>query len=133
MADHRIVIFRIRRPRVQTLNDELQWFCNSLGLFNLRDKDRSMFRLFIELLKASKENSSLSSDELAFRLTLTRGTVMHHVNKLIDAGLVVPEHKRYALREHNLQVLLDKVKDDFERSYDELRKAAKEIDEKLGI
>src|SRR3989338_11156110 len=108
----RITIIRSRRPAEKTINDELQWVGNSLGLFNLRDKDKSCFRVFIELLKAAKRNMPLSSDELAARLNLTRGTVIHHVNRLMDSGIVVHERKKYLLRVHSLHELVDEVKKD---------------------
>ena len=47
----RITIINVRKPALRTINDELQWLGSSLGLFNLRDKDKSCFRIFIELLK----------------------------------------------------------------------------------
>ncbi|MBI5072732.1 winged helix-turn-helix transcriptional regulator, partial [Candidatus Woesearchaeota archaeon] len=93
MIQQRITIIKIRRPVTQNLNEELQWFGTSLGLFNLRDKDKSCFRIFIELLKATKHNKSITSDELADHLALSRGTVIHHVNKLMETGLVVHEGK----------------------------------------
>ena len=129
----KITIIRLRRPVHQSLNEELQWFGHSLGLFNLRDKDKSCFRIFIELLKASKTELPLSSDELAYSLSLTRGTVVHHINKLIETGLVTTTKKRYVLREPNLEVLLDKIKNDFEKAHAELRAMAKEIDDRLGL
>ena len=33
------------------IDQELQWIGSSLGLFNLRDKDKSCYRIFITLLK----------------------------------------------------------------------------------
>ena len=58
LIQQRITIIRMRRPETPSLNEELQWFGSSLGLFNLRDKDKSCFRIFIELLKATKTNNN---------------------------------------------------------------------------
>ena len=69
ITHQRITIIRERRP-VRNLNEELQWLGNSLGLFNLRDKDKSCFRIFIELLKAAKVDKPLTSDEIAVNLDL---------------------------------------------------------------
>ena len=85
-----VTIINIRKPG-RSLNNELQWFGSSLGLFNLRDKDKSCFRIFIELLKAVKHNHPLTSDEIAERLKLTRGTVVHHLNKLMGSCIVIHE------------------------------------------
>ena len=106
---------------------------DSLGLFNLRDKDKSCFRVFIELVKTAKKGIPLSSDELAYRLDLSRGTVVHHINKLIESGIVVQANKGYILRVDNLRALIDEVEKDLRRTCDDLRSMAKEIDESLGL
>ena len=129
---HRISIVRIRKPRELTLNEELLWFGHSLGLIGERDRDKSCFRLFIELLKLAKLGRWVSSDELSQRLNLSRGTVIHHMNKLLECGLAVQQRQRYSLRDSNLEVLLDHLRRDFEKACLEIKKAAREIDIVLG-
>jgi predicted transcriptional regulator len=127
-----VTIVNIRKPG-RSLNSELQWFGSSLGLFNLRDKDKSCFRIFIELIKAAKKSKPLTSDELADRLMLTRGTVVHHLNKLMDSGIVVHEGKRYLLRVNNLEILIDEIQKDISRTCEDLKRVAKDIDGFLGL
>lgn len=129
----KITIVKIRKPASHNINDDLQFLGNSLGLFNLRDKDKSCFRVFIELLKAAKRNHPISSDELAYRLRLTRGTVVHHINKLKEAGIVVHEGKRYFLRVDRLQTLIKELRKDILRTCDDLEDIAKEIDKELWL
>ena len=129
----RITIINIRKPAEHNVNQELQWFGSSLGLFNLRDRDKSTFRLFIELLKSAKERETLTSDELGTRLSLSRGTIIHHINKLMESGLVIHEGNRYTLRVENLQTLINEVEKDIKRACDDLKEIAKEIDKKLGL
>lgn len=129
----KITIINIRKPAVKNINQELQWFGTSLGLFNLRDRDKSCFRIFIELLKAAKYKIPLSSDELAYRLSLSRGTVIHHINKLMDAGIVIYYKNRYMLRVDNLEALIDEVEKDIKRTCENLKSIAKEIDTTLGL
>ena len=129
----RITIVNIRRPAEKNVNQELQWLGSSLGLFNLRDKDKSCFRVFIELLKSAKHKNELSSDELALKLSLSRGTIIHHINKLMESGLVVHEGSRYTLRVDNLKSLIDEVEKDIQRTCEDLKDIAKEIDERLGL
>ncbi len=121
-----------RAPAMSTLNEELQFFGSSIGLFNLRDKDKSSFRIFIELLKAAKVNHPLSSDELAFHLGLTRATVVHHLNKMMESGLVVSNENKYVLRNASLAGLLDELEADYSRATKELKKIAIKIEEDLG-
>jgi predicted transcriptional regulator len=129
----RITIVNIRRPAGHNVNQELQWLGSSLGLFNLRDKDKSCFRIFIELLKSTKARQSLTSDELAGRLTLSRGTIIHHVNRLMESGLVLHEGNRYILRVENLKSLIDELEKDIKRSCEDLKEVAKQIDNRLGL
>ena len=129
----RITIMNIRKPQHLDINNELQWLGSSLGLFNLRDRDKSCFRVFIELIKNAKKGISLSSDEIAFKLDLTRGTVIHHINKLIDSGIVVQADGGYILRVGTLRELIDEVEKDLKRTCDDLRNMAEEIDKSLGL
>lgn len=127
----RITIVSIRRPDPKTLNQEIQQFSNSLGLFNLRDKEKSCYRIFIELMKSAKSDKPLSSDELAYKLNLTRGTVVHHLNRLMDSGMAVAHRNKYMLRTKNLAELIEKLDKDTKEFFKEIRKLAKEIDEKV--
>jgi len=129
----RITIVNIRKPAEHNVNQELQWFGSSLGLFNLRDKDKSTFRVFIELLKSAKAKQTLTSDELASKLSLSRGTIIHHINKLMESGIVIHEGNRYTLRVENLKTLIDEVEKDIRRACDDLKEVAKEIDNRLGL
>jgi predicted transcriptional regulator len=132
MEQRRITIIKIRRPVRSNINEKLQWFGTSLGLFSLRDKDRSCFRIFIELLKQAKKDEPISSDGLAVRLQLSRGTVVHHLHKLMDSGIVVQEKKGYILRVHNLSRLIDELEKDMHRTFDSLKEIAEDIDKKIG-
>jgi biotin operon repressor len=129
----RITIVTMRKPPRANLNDELQWFGSSLGLFGQRDKDKSMFRVFLELVKAAKTGRPLSSDSIAETLDLSRGTVVHHINKLIESGIVLYDGKHYWLRDNSLELLIEEVQKDTERTIEDLRKAAREIDQMLGL
>ena len=129
----RITIINLNKPSQYNINQELQWFGSSLGLFNLRDKDKSCFRLFIELLKSAKARNTLTSDELATRLTLSRGTIIHHINRLMESGFVIHEGNRYTLRVENLRSLIEEVEKDIKRACEDLKEVAREIDDRLGL
>lgn len=129
----RITIINIRKPSRDNVNQQLQWFGTSLGLFNLRDKDKSCFRIFIELLRAAKKREPLSSDELAYNLNLSRGTIIHHLNKLIESGLVVHDGNKYMLRVDNLKQLVTEVQKDIRRTCDDLIEMGEKIDKCIGL
>jgi predicted transcriptional regulator len=132
LSRQKITIITARKPAKKNINEELRWLGASLGLFNLRDKDQSCFRVFIEMIKNAK-SQGLSSDELAYKLNLSRGTVVHHLNKLIAAGIVVSDRNKYMLRVDNLHQLVDEIEKDIQRSIDDLKHVAHDIDSYLGL
>jgi len=76
---------------------------------------------------------SLTSDELADRIGLSRGTIVHHLHKLEEAGLVLRDKNKYALRDGNLSEVLDELEKDLHRTIAELKQVAQEIDTELGL
>lgn len=129
----RITIVRTTKPSSESINEQLQWFGASLGLFNFRDKDKSCFRIFIELVKASKKRGPISSDELAEKLNLSRGTIIHHIKKLMASGIVVSDRNKYMLRESNLSVLIDEIEKDIIRSCSDLKEVSAEIERGINF
>ena len=129
----RITIIRSTRPEKADINKELQWLGGSLGLFNLRDKDKSCFRVFIALIQGMKESRKFSSDEIAVMTKLSRGTVVHHLNKLMESGIVVSDRNKYLIRMDTLTEMVEHIKRDVDEAWGKLREVAKDIDGKLGL
>jgi predicted transcriptional regulator len=131
----RITITRVeQRPlKHPDVNDELQCLGGALGLFSLRDKDKSRFRIFIALLKALKRREALSTDDLADALSLTRATIIHHLETLEDAGIVEQNRGKYSLRVDNLEELVELIQADLEKTMAELKEVARNVDRGLGL
>ncbi len=129
---HKVTVLKIRRGPPDNINQDLQWVGSSLGLFNQRDKDSSCFRVFITLLKKTRSADAVTSDDIALKLDLSRGTVVHHLSKLMDAGIVVHLKGGYSLREANLQKVIRSLQKDMDTIFGEIQDVAKEIDSQLG-
>jgi predicted transcriptional regulator len=127
----KIIIIKKRRTPKASINDALRWIGTSLGLFSLRDRNSSCFRIFIVLLKKAKLGKVISSDEIAYGLGLTRGTVVHHLNMLIGTGLVLREKEGYILRESSLEKLMREIHRDINRQFEDIVHVARDIDQKL--
>lgn len=128
MRSRKVTIIKAPPPEEGGVNEQLQWLGGSLGLFNLRDKDKSCFRIFVSLLRSN----ALTSDALAERTGLTRGTVVHHLKKLINAGLVEKRAEGYALRVEKLSTLVAQLKQEVDETFALLSAVATSIDEQLG-
>ncbi|MFH1589712.1 MAG: winged helix-turn-helix domain-containing protein [archaeon] len=129
----KITIISSKKPQVHDVNEQLQWFGGTLGLFGTRDKDKSCFRVFIILLKNLKEEGPISSDEIAERTGLSRGTVVHHLNRLMSSGIVTAEKNGYQLKVDKLEHLVDLIKDNVDRAFENLKEIGKDLDNKLGL
>ena len=129
----RITIIRTGKPEKDNLNQELQFLGQSLGLFSERDKDKSCFRVFIVLVKSLKTGKMLSSDEIAFQTHLTRGTVIHHLNRLMESGIVISQKGHYVLSVDSIEELVETVKRNISKTFDGLKEIARNIDRRMEL
>jgi biotin operon repressor len=115
------------------LDEKIHIISQNIGLFNDRDREKSCFRIFIELVKAKKDNRILSSQELADKSHLSRATVLHHIEKLTTSGIAQEHNHKFLLRERNLNFTILKLKKQMLEMYEELDRLTKEVDQELGI
>ncbi len=129
----RITIIRARKPTKHNINEDLQWFGGSLGLFNPRDRDKSCFRIFITLIKHMKAGQGLTSDAIAAQLNLSRGTVVHHLTKLMASGIVDVDKNRYVLKFESMKELVDIIQSNLNKTFQSLHEVGDNIDKRLGL
>jgi predicted transcriptional regulator len=123
-----ITIKKIKKPKVSDLNQDIQIISQSLGLFTKRDKERSCFRVFVEILKNKK---GLTAEEITLNTNLTRATVIHHLNYLMKAGLIIKKGHRYCLRCESLEKLIHDIDKDINKALTDLNQLARNIDKQL--
>lgn len=129
----KITIIKTKKPSNDNLNEELQYLGESLGLFSERDKDKSCFRIFIVLVKSLKTGIKLTSDDIASQTNLSRGTVIHHLNRLMESGMVINQKNKYMLAVDNMEELVELAKNNIIKTFDNLKTIAKNIDKKLEL
>lgn len=129
----KVTIIKIQKPQGRDLNEEIQWFSNTLGLFSQRDKEKSKFRVFLELLKAAKNKRPLSSEQISKRTGLSRATVIHHLNYLIESGVVADFDGKYMLRVNNLEELVVQIQKDIFDVFKDLKEMAEDLDRELEL
>jgi len=123
-----ITIINMDKLGEDELNEDIQWISNCLGMFNKRDKEKSCFRIFVNLLK---EKGPISSDEIAEKSNLSRGTVIHHISKLRDSGIVIKKDNGYSLKTRNFEELIEEIEKDVFSTIEKIKEVSKRIDEKL--
>ncbi|MCL4373868.1 MAG: hypothetical protein M1360_03240 [Candidatus Marsarchaeota archaeon] len=122
----KIVIRSVERPRSDTPESIIRWFCNVLDLDS--DIEEDLLKKFI---KAANQNKSISSSELKFE-NVARSTVIYHLNRFIDAGLVVRKGRKYMFRGPNMSSLIEEMEYDIDREMQRMLDFAKELDRQLA-
>ena len=130
MSRKKIIIYW-HKSHGDDVNSQLKWLCQSLGLFPVRDYNSSMYRVFIELIKDAQSERHSSSDEIAMRVGLTRGTVVHHLNNLMNAGIVIRQDNYYILKDKNVRQMIEGIREEINELFDEMNSIAENIDKHL--
>jgi|SRR3989344_2951269 len=125
-----ITIKKLKKPKSSDLNQDIQIISQSFGLFSKRDKEKSCFRVFVEILK---NKQGLSAEDITLNTHLTRATVIHHLNFLVKAGLIIKKGHKYYLRGDSLEGLIVEINKDMNKNFEELNQIAKRIDNELTL
>ncbi|OPX66930.1 MAG: Helix-turn-helix domain protein [Methanoregulaceae archaeon PtaB.Bin056] len=128
-----IVVRQIERPMLGNEDDDLQWFCNSLGIGEGRDVERIATRVLFTLLDHQPHEKGLPVDTIAKDLAVSSSRINHHIRNLVDAGAVYRHKRLIYLRGNSLRSMVQEIRKDVLRLLDDLELAATEIDQAFGI
>ena len=131
MAEY--VLLDMKMPSTTDFERDVEWICKCFGFLESRDKDKTAAKIFRTLLDVAKEGKGLSSDELAEKIGLTRGTMVHHLNKLAQSGIVIRRGGQYELRGKSLQRTVKEIKRDIDRIFENIEQVATSIDKNLKL
>lgn len=128
----RIVIRRIEPPFERNAEQEMEWLCQSLGLSPV-NKDKSTVDIFKLVVRATEDGKGISSTEVAEKINLSRGAVIHHLNNLQLAGLVIKDGRNYFARSRSMVRTVQEVEEDIKRIFMRMQETAREIDKAFGM
>lgn len=128
----KILIIKKEFPKPE-IDEEIKWISDTFGMFDSdRDKEKSCYRVFVELVKEQLERQkSLRSDDIAIRSRLSRGTVVFHLNKLMESGLIKNEENKYKLKEKKLSSIIRKIRKEFNEHLKKAELVAKDFENKF--
>ncbi len=126
MTTRTITIIHRERPYSDELEENLQWLLSSLGVAD------AMLERYAKILEHMAKGS-LNATELSEILGDPRTSVSYHVGKLVDMGLLVKEGRSYRLRAATFLRSIEEVERDIIRMFEDLKKVARTIDEKMGL
>ncbi len=129
----KVTVRFMRQPTGDSIERDLEWFCESFGLLGPRDKGKTCLRLFRSVIDAARKEAEVSIEELSRKADISRTSVVHHLSILEDSGLVVREGGGFALRMRSLQKVVDEIGVDLERTLKSIREIAEDIDRDMGL
>lgn len=124
----KISIRSVERPRGNNLQEIIRWFCMEFGFSNGLDNEDVAEQLLEQLAEAACEKRGLTSSELKVNKKKARSTIIYHLNRFIEAGLVVKIGRQYYLRATQLSRAVEEVKYDIDREMMKMVDTAKDFD-----
>ncbi|MCL5433674.1 MAG: hypothetical protein M1538_01695 [Candidatus Marsarchaeota archaeon] len=126
----KIIINTIEKPTTTKVDELLKWFCMELGLFNNIDGNNIDIAILKEFVIAAYKNDGITSLTLKKKLKypLARSTLIYHLNKIIESGLIVKKGRKYYLRATIMSKAVEELEYDLEREFSKMIDAAKELD-----
>ena len=129
----KVIIRRVEKPFSSDIDEQLDWICKSLGFFEEIDKDKTAAEVFKEIVRATEKGAFLSSTELSKKVSMSRGSVINHLNRLQRSGLVVKQGRFYASRSKSIFWTIREIEEDIDRVFRRMEETAKRLDKKFGI
>ncbi|WML66880.1 MAG: hypothetical protein METHP_00346 [Methanoregula sp. SKADARSKE-2] len=128
-----IILRQIERPARIQKDEDLYWFCDSLGVDNGRDVHHIATRVILSLLENLPATRGIPVEQIAEDLVASSPRVNHHIRNLIDTGLVYRHKQKIYIRGSSLRSMVQEIRKDTLRILDDLELAAAEIDEAYGL
>ena len=119
-----LTIQKRRRPTREEPDELLDYLLASLGFGRGVEKYREIIKKLI--------HNNLTSTQLSQGIA-KRTTTVYYINKLIKGGLVVRRGVRYELREPTFERLVEEIRRDVERVFEDLVMVARKLDEIYGL
>ena len=120
----RLVIKFTEKPDLDDPQKMIKWFLHVFG-FDEEGIEEQMLMLFTE---AAYRNKGISSSELKLDTPVARSTVIYHLNRFIDSGLIVKRGRKYYFRASEMTKAIEEIEYDINREFQRMMDAAKEFD-----
>lgn len=118
----------VERPDSESPDEMIRWFCNVFGLSNDDDSDRIEEDILRSFVTAAYHDEGLASSELKLHADIARSTVIYHLNRFIDVGLLVKHGRKYYLRASEMSKAIEEIEYDIDREMSRMLDTAKEFD-----
>lgn len=126
----RLVIHFMETPDSDNPEAIVRWFCAVFGLSE--EKDSIEEQLLKRFMSEAYRSNGISSTELSETTNMPRSTIIYHLNRFIDSGLVIKRGRRYYLRASEMRKTIEEIEYDIEREMRRMFDMAAEFDKLMG-
>ena len=127
--EEKIVVRQIQRPQKENVDTLVSWFLKSFDLA----EEKNVFEpeLLKEIIEANFVGSGITSRELNIKLDTPRTTVIYHLNRFINSGLVVRSGRKYFLRATDMESTIEELQADMDREFNRMMEFAEKFDQMI--
>ena len=128
--EHRVILRQqptpvAQAPKRQQSPDEFEQICRLFGALSERDTGHTVVRVYRVVIERSHPQNGIGSSELAEMERLNRLTALHHLNRLVELGMLEKRGARYHPRN------FDDIFDEFEKQAVENIRSARLVAKQL--
>ncbi|EQD48545.1 hypothetical protein B1A_14003, partial [mine drainage metagenome] len=106
----------------------ISWFCEVLGLSGSGESKSIESEILKRFLVAASKDMGVSSSEINLGKDVPRSTVIYHLNRLVESGLVVKRGRKYYMRAQALSTSIEEIEYDIDREFQRMLDMAREFD-----
>lgn len=128
----RITIKKLEKPFEKDIEKDMDWLCSCLG-FCKETQQKIAPQLFKKIVEHISKGEKPTSTQLSTEVGMSRGAVIHQLNRLIAAGLIRKDGRGYCLRGGSIYRTIKEVEHDMQWIFEDLEQMALDIDEQLGF
>ncbi|EET90014.1 MAG: hypothetical protein LVQ97_00100 [Candidatus Micrarchaeales archaeon] len=123
-----IIIRSVEKPRDNHPQVLIKWFCEVFGLANDDEDNGIEEQILLRFAKAAYQGHGISSSELKLDKDIARSTVIYHLNRLMDMGIIIKRGRKYYLRAMDMSKTIEEIEYDLNREIMKMLDTAKEMD-----
>jgi predicted transcriptional regulator len=131
VSTDRVIIKFIERPSSDNPEEIIRWFCAAFGLST--EKNGIEEQMLSRFMEAAHREMGISSTELSQGSKLARSTIIYHLNRFLDSGLIVKDGRKYYLRATEMKKTIEEIEYDIEREMRRMLDMATEFDRLMQI
>ena len=132
LASPRVAIIVRGKGREGGRGDVVVRFCQVLRIVEERDVDGTVVRVVRTILREGRDGP-VGGTELAEASGLKRVTVLHHLRRLEELGLVQRSGHKYALAPSSLEDMMESMRQETLAMLAECKGLAREIDSEFRL